>query len=244
MHNISSLNNGGFAENGSAINNAGQITGNSAYGAYLHTGTGPILAAEKIANGGGEGVNNVGQVAGRTNNAFRYTSGVITNLGNLGGTYSQSKGINDSGLVVGGANLANGDTHPFYYDGSIHDMGTLGGTFAIALGVNNSGQIVGESRVTGSNTVHAFLFNGGGLTDLNTLISPSAGWTLTAAFGINSSGSIVGYGTNSLGQNHGFLLTSGSTTAATPEPGTVGLLVGMGGFGLSLARRRNTRKKA
>ena len=45
------------------------------------------------------------------------------------------------------------------------------------------------------------------MTDLNTLISPTSGWTLTVAAAINDSGSIVGTGINAAAQTHAFLLT-------------------------------------
>ncbi len=51
------------------------------------------------------------------------------------------------------------------------------------------------------------------MVDLNTLISPSSGWTLTAAGGMNDLGEIAGYGTIG-GVTHAFLLTP------VPEPST------------------------
>ena len=47
------------------------------------------------------------------------------------------------------------------------------------------------------------------MQDLNTLLAASApsGWTLTYAYGIDDAGHIVGYGNNSSGATHAFLLT-------------------------------------
>src|SRR5947209_372241 len=56
--------------------------------------------------------------------------------------------------------------------------------------INNLGQIVG----TDNN--HAFIYNGGTFSDLNTLIDPASGWTLSSASGINDLGQIVGSGTD------------------------------------------------
>ena len=56
------------------------------------------------------------------------------------------------------------------------------------------------------------------MTDLNTLINLSSGWTIKDAMAINDSGQIVGYGINPAGQTHACLLTP------TPEPSTLALL--------------------
>ena len=72
------------------------------------------------------------------------------------------------------------------------------------------------------------------MTDLNSLISPSSGWTLTEAAAINGNGWIVGCGTNPSGQVDAFLLTP------VPEPSALALL-GAGVIGLVAYgwRRRN-----
>jgi hypothetical protein len=44
------------------------------------------------------------------------------------------------------------------------------------------------------------------MLDLNGLIPPNSGWSLTAAYGINDRRQITGEGTFN-GQTHGFLLT-------------------------------------
>ena len=57
---------------------------------------------------------------------------------------------------------------------------------------------------------HAFVWTStGGMQDLNNLLALNApsGWTLTYAYGIDDAGHIVGYGTNSSGATHAFLLT-------------------------------------
>ena len=70
---------------------------------------------------------------------------------------------------------------------------------------------------------------------MNSLISPSSGWTLEDATGINNSGQICAYGTNPSGQTDAFLLTP------VPEPSTITLLLASAACVLGYAwRRRKT----
>jgi probable HAF family extracellular repeat protein len=102
------------------------------------------------------------------------------------------------------------------------DLGTLSGGFSAALDINNRGQIVGDSNN------RAFLYQDGSMYDLNSLIDPSSGWVLESASAINDSGQIVGYGINSLGQEHAFLLSQ------IPEPT---MLLPLGLVALALKRK-------
>lgn len=89
---------------------------------------------------------------------------------------------------------------------AITDLGTLGGTYSYGFGVNNNGPVVGYSSTAGRCATRAFLSENGSLLDLNNLLSPNTGWTLTDALDINDSGQIVGTGTIN-GQYHAFLMT-------------------------------------
>jgi probable HAF family extracellular repeat protein len=158
----------------------------------------------------------------------------VTDLGTLGGTVSCASGINNSGQVVGYAYTSEGDYHAFLYDrGEMIDLGTFGGPNSTASAINDSGQVVGYANTVGSSPLppplnqpysHAFLYSGGKMLDLRTLLTTS-GWRLLDATGINDKGQIVGQGMNPGGQNHAFLLTP------TPEPSTV-VLLGVGAIGL------------
>jgi probable HAF family extracellular repeat protein len=92
------------------------------------------------------------------------------------------------------------------------DIGTLGGSSITATAINDSGQVVGYGQPTGDpqyslgaggyiTVDHAFLFDGGTLTDLGTF-----GGVTAMALGINSAGAIVG------GNGHAFLYSNGAAT--------------------------------
>jgi probable HAF family extracellular repeat protein len=77
------------------------------------------------------------------------------------------------------------------------------------------------------------------MQNLNDLIDPATGFTMTVARGINAAGQIVGQGTNAAGVTHAFLLTP--IAAAVPEPATWGLmLVGFGLVGGAMRTRRRS----
>ena len=100
-------------------------------------------------------------------------------------------------------------------------LGTLGGTNAFANALNNSDQVVGSSQIAGG-ALHAFLYSGGTIQDLNLLIPPLSGITLTSAVGIDAAGDIVAYGTNASGQTHEYLLTPAESPV--PEPSALAVM--------------------
>jgi probable HAF family extracellular repeat protein len=133
-------------------------------------------------------------------------------LGNLGGKlFSQGASINEPGQVVGASDLP-GDTnfwagplinyHAFRWQkGTLTDLGTLpGDTVSYPSDINNKGQIVGQGS-------RAILWDGEGMTDLNTLVpgQPFSSLYLLAANGINERGEIVGLGIDINGELRAFL---------------------------------------
>src|SRR5947207_5335175 len=103
--------NSGVAED---INNAGQIVGNGVFNplpsadkTYIyqfHTGIYTFIAGASSASA----INSSGQVTGVTSagGIYRYTAGVLEDLGTQGGVSNTAAGgINDSGVVVGGGNF-------------------------------------------------------------------------------------------------------------------------------------------
>jgi probable HAF family extracellular repeat protein len=194
FHDLGALPNFPFGE-ANKVNAAGQVVGQSYTAdlsnlhAFLHKGTGPITAAD--------------------------------DLGTLGGTNSAAYGINANGVVVGNASLADNSVHGFIYiGGKMSDLGTLTPgvfNFTGASAINNSNDVVGVSQ-TAAGDNHAVIWKKGGpIADLNTMINPASGWTLTSATGINDSGQIVGQGMLN-GHIRAFLLTP-------PETGLEGLIL-------------------
>jgi len=162
-----------------------------------------------------QGVNNSGVVAGTSYDAtgnffgFVWKNGKMTKMGTLGGLWSQVYGINNKGQTTGLAYTKNGSAHAFIANCAtcaLKDLGTITGNTSTVWGfaINDSGVVVGQT--TFQNTYHAFVYSGGKMKDLNSMIPAGLGWALTEANGINASGQIVGMGTIN-GVEHGYLLT-------------------------------------
>jgi probable HAF family extracellular repeat protein len=117
--------------------------------------------------------------------------------------------------------------------GALTDLGTLGGTDSVALGVNDLGDVVEHAHVAGD-TFHAFVYRGGVLLDVNSLIPAGSGLTLTDALDINNRGQIVGWGFNANDERRAFLL------APVPEPSSALALATLLA-GAMVGRRRRRR---
>jgi probable HAF family extracellular repeat protein len=126
----------------------------------------------------------------------------VTDLGTLGGTFSQANTINNRGQVVGTSNLQGDEVaHAFFWeDGKITDLGTLGGPISVGAGVNDSGEAVvgADTNIFGGlkNTICAteaicrmFIWkNGLEVPDLGTLPGGTdAGIFSIVAFGAGTS---------------------------------------------------------
>lgn len=150
----------------------------------------------------------------------------VTDLGTLGGTFSQGFSINASGQVVGGSSTGF-EQHAFVYDGLMHDLG-LGGLDQLSsgYGINSSGQVIGQEAEGG-----AFLWTP---TTPNGA-SGTWGWLHgggSNALGINDSGQVSGYYLTSVfNTTHAFLWTPTAPNGASGTLHDLGTLGGINSFG-------------
>ena len=241
---------------------AGPATGNTVSHAFLYTSgsglhdlgtlSGGTTSTAAAINAGGVAVGSSTTTAnGSVTHAFVWepstpnsTTGTLIDIGTLGGAYSNAYAVNVVGQIAGNFTTSAGSIHAFRTAtplASINpvtdDLGTLGGTLSEATGLNTAGTTVGFST-TASGGLSAFVYNTAalGMTDLNSLISPTSGWTLEDATGINDRGQIVGFGLFN-GLTRAFLLTP----APEPTP-LVALALGVLGVGALAARRRHPGK--
>jgi len=128
----------------------------------------------------------------------------VTDLGTLGGTFGTANGVNNSGAVVGSANLP-GDTesHAFLWSKGIKsDLSTFGGPNSFANSLNERSEIVGGAETStpdplgedfcGSNLICLpFLWQDGHMVPL-----PTLGGNNGIASGINSRGQVAGQAEN------------------------------------------------
>jgi hypothetical protein len=197
---------------GLGINNSGTITGWSPahQKAFIWT-TAPAVTFITAPNPTGiatygAAINSSGQVAGSAkfalgglNLALRFTPPSTLTQAGTAGEASVGLAINSSGNMAGTVNCGEpgltpgplglgvgGTEKAFYWNGTT--MTRFGGLGSRALGINSSNVVVG------TDTNGAFVYSGGTLTDLNTLVSLSPGWQLLVATAINDSGQITGYG--------------------------------------------------
>jgi probable HAF family extracellular repeat protein len=183
------------------INNAGQIVvdGNERGHACIYTG-GVMQDIGTLPDGydsQANCINNNGQIVGHAFNsswvmrAFLYADGTMRDIGALDAPYNvgaSANAINDSGQIVGYSVSSDSSRRAFFYsDGIMHELIPLSGLSSVAKAINNQGQVVGFAGT-------AFIYNDGIMTDINTLISSTSGWTIIDADDINDNGLIVGEG--------------------------------------------------
>ncbi|MCI0745045.1 MAG: HYR domain-containing protein [Verrucomicrobia subdivision 3 bacterium] len=159
---------GGGMSMANALNDTGEVVGDSLdengaqFGFVYRNG-----AMQKLSLGGSESsafaINNAGQVladgwtAGDTAyHAFLVSNGVVTDLGTLGGDYSEGAAINNWGHVVGRSENALGVLVPFLWkDGVMVDLNSLlptnsGWRLFTARFINDAGQIAGLGTLNGT----------------------------------------------------------------------------------------------
>jgi probable HAF family extracellular repeat protein len=228
------LNPTGWGQTG-LINNAGQVAGISGpYGAgqynymaviYYH---GSIIQLGKPDSDAGVNVtaiNNGGDVVAGGLKPTIWSKGKWSNIASSNGL---PQGINDIGQIVGFQIVGGSDTIGCFFANG--QMIPIPGTLELD-DINNLGQAVG--RGGSSAAPHAILYDKGVRQDLNEMIAPGLGFTLSTATSLNDAGQIAAFGSNAQGVYHSFILTP----VGVPEPGATALLL----CGAWLLRRRRAR---
>ena len=216
-----------------AINNAGEIAGGNGYRGFVRTAGGMMITIAPLstaAQGNGTwawALDEEGHVVGGTTvpiaqdnhgdlevHAFLLTiSGGVQRMRDLGALAgfpdTIASAISEDLTIVGSSGTSaqgvltaiSGTSHAWVWQsGKMHDLGTLQpGESSYANGINDADVIVGCS---GDRAVR---WTNKQIVDLNTLIDPSSGWTLTCANAINRNGWIAGDGVYH-GQQRAFLL--------------------------------------
>jgi probable HAF family extracellular repeat protein len=138
-----------------------------------------------------------------------------TDLGSLGGNYSEAYAINPRGQIVGYSLTPSGETHAFLWqDGVMRDLGTPGGRFSYAMGINAAGQVVGYGD-SASATTHALLWEDGKMEDLGTLGGASEARAINAAGQIVGSSSVFGTGSHAFLWEKGVMVDLGTVPGGT-----------------------------
>jgi probable HAF family extracellular repeat protein len=135
-----------------------------------------------------------------------YTAGNYLDLGALPNSVqsvSEGLAINDHGQVVGSSFTGATSQAVLFSGGTVLNIDTITKDVptqaSLATSINNSGVVVGNILINEPNatftTLSAFVYVGGKMQDLNTLIAPNSGWVINSANAINNAGQIVGGGT-------------------------------------------------
>jgi probable HAF family extracellular repeat protein len=209
-----------YVAEGFDINDANQVVGDFRASPEADTSTTPgtglrpfllqyghiIDVGKLVGSGNLVSINNRGQAVGfyytsRGAQAFLYTNGRALDIAGLGPN-SQASSINDHGQIAGTSSVGNNANiqHAFLsFGGSSIDLGTLPDTnTSVVRHINNSGVVVGECFQLQDNLIvlaRPFIYSGGQLHDINTLLDPKSGWVFTYVESINDFDQIAGEGT-------------------------------------------------
>ena len=173
---------------------------------------------------------------------YDLTTGSYTIMSTLfpgANTKTTADDISDNGVVVGSRMSSNGQTtHGYTWTpGSGVQLLPLPPAgfqpYVRPSGINNGGVIVG-SIYDPLGSSRAFVYDAAhGIRDLNTLTTPSPGFTMLAATAVNNNGWIVGYGAGGGGMYKSFVLQP--VAAAPPAEVDAGVRLRRNGLGAEIS---------
>jgi len=141
---------------------------------------------------------------------FLWRNGVMTNLGNLGGTFGEALQINNRGQVLGNSDLP-GDliAHPTFWENDrLIDLNTssVGGSLLTANWLNEEGEVVGSADFTsvGGPAFGGALWRKGVVINIDKEDSACG----VEAWGKNDRGQAIG-SAHCLGESHAWLWSHG-----------------------------------
>lgn len=206
----------------------GLMFANAVWAAYEITDLGTLGGGnESLAyalNDNGDVVGYSYLAGNSVHHAFLYTSGVMVDLGTLGGAVSTANGINEAGQVVGTSSASNGQWHAFLYQGGTMTNLTSAYTYGVGLGINNNGRVVGYLAPGVPAGVHrAFVYSGGSISVLGTFGGSNAVAQSSSALGINDNNQVVGQAdvawvNDRYNGYHAFLYSGGVMTGIQASP--------------------------
>jgi probable HAF family extracellular repeat protein len=251
---------GGSFSYGNAVNNSGQVAGQSNsdptgsgnggnQAATLYSGG--TLSGISPAFSSANAINAEGQVTGIAETsapgadtvyqAYIYSTlngtSTTTYLPSFGGNFNEGFGINSSGQVVGESAAADQSNRAFLYSNSnLIDVDKIlgGGTNfnnSVAYGISNNGKITGSVY---GDYAYTYDSNSGAVNFLPSLTDPSSTDPYqgqgSVGYSINDSGQVTGYNVTSAGTEHAVFYGSDGTLTDL----TPGLADNASSFGQSI----------
>ena len=191
-----------------AINGSGVVVGQgnltaSSFHAFVYSAgkmsdIGPPGAFQASA----VAVNDVGEIIGNAypGGAFVLSTGKFTFLTPPSGASVSVNAISSTGEIAGTIFFNSGaPPHAAIFNNGVwNDLGGINGVAVHGTGVNSAGQVIAIAYFP-VQSYHPFrpgkhvgyIVRNGGLVDLNTLIPPNSGFTITDAIAINDAGQIL-----------------------------------------------------
>jgi probable HAF family extracellular repeat protein len=155
--------------------------------------------------------------------AFLWENSVMTDLGVLpDDAASAAVAINSFGVIVGSSSRVNMTTFQETHRSFIYANGSMTAipvpsVDAQAADINDSGVVVGTMKASGGlSNDHAWVYQDGVVTNLNSLVVPGSGLHIAFAYAINNAGQIAGVAVDARGFSHGVLLTPGGSNVPPP----------------------------